>query len=259
MIPALGKPLWFPPNNQALEEPNGLLCAGGDLSVARLLLAYRRGIFPWFCPGDPILWWSPNPRTVLYPKELHVPRSLAKVIRHKPCEVRFDTAFAAVLQGCAETPRPGQQGSWITPAMRKAYAALHAAGYAHSAECWVDGQLRGGLYGVAIGRMFYGESMFAHAPDASKIAFVHLVRWLDAQGFGLIDCQMKTGHLARFGAREIDRADFLTTMQSLTSQNDLPGPWHYPAQDETHEPPARESHSPASVLRHGELPLQLPG
>lgn len=227
MIPRLDRVLAFPPVETALATPNGLLCAGGDLSAARLLAAYRQGIFPWFSPGDPILWWSPNPRMVLYPAELHLPRSLAKVLRNRPYEVRFDTAFAEVMQGCADSQRPGQDGTWITPAIIAGYSELHALGYAHSAECWMDGELAGGLYGVAIGHMFYGESMFARRPDASKIAFAHLVQWLTRQGFGLIDCQMRTEHLARFGAREIGRELFLQTVRKLTEQNRPAGPWQY--------------------------------
>lgn len=217
----------FPPLEQALAEPNGLLAAGGQLSVDWLLAAYQRGIFPWFSPEDPILWWSPSPRMVLYPEELHVPRSLDKVLRNTAYEIRFDTAFPDVMLACAATPRPGQDGTWITPEVIEGYVGLHERGLAHSAECWIDGELVGGLYGVALGRMFYGESMFSWVPDASKRAFVHLVRWLQAQGFGLIDCQMHTAHLARFGAREIERDQFVATLKSLTAQPDLPGPWSY--------------------------------
>ncbi|HSC81510.1 MAG TPA: leucyl/phenylalanyl-tRNA--protein transferase [Chitinolyticbacter sp.] len=226
MISWLGEAPLFPPLSRALVEPNGLLAAGGDLAPERLLAAYRAGIFPWFMPGEPILWWSPDPRTVLYPAELHVPRSLCKVIRHRCYTVRFDTAFDEVLAGCAG-PRTGVRGTWITDEMRAAYGELHRLGHAHSAECWMDGELVGGLYGVAIGQMFYGESMFARAADASKIAFVHLVRWLDAQGFGLIDCQMRTDHLVRFGAREIARDDFIATLAVLTGRTATPQRWSY--------------------------------
>lgn len=232
MIPRLDRVPTFPPVDMALETPNGLLCAGGDLSAQRLLEAYRNGIFPWFSPGDPILWWSPNPRMVLYPAELHIPRSLAKVLRNRPYEVRFDSAFSSVMQGCADCSRPGQDGTWITPSIIKGYSELHARGYAHSAECWMDGELAGGLYGVAIGHMFYGESMFAKRPDASKIAFVHLVRWLAQQGFGLIDCQMRTHHLARFGAREIARDAFLSSVKQLTAQDRAVGHWQYAQQQD---------------------------
>ncbi|WP_432719653.1 leucyl/phenylalanyl-tRNA--protein transferase [Jeongeupia wiesaeckerbachi] len=231
MIAWLDASLRFPPLAHALVEPNGLLAAGGDLSAARLLAAYRAGIFPWYMPDEPILWWSPDPRMVLVPDDLHVGRSLAKVLRHRAYEVRFDTAFDAVMAGCAG-PRDAEHGTWISDAIRAGYGELHRLGFAHSAECWIDGELAGGLYGVAIGRMFYGESMFARAPDASKIAFVHLVRWLQRQGFGLIDCQMRTEHLARFGADEIPRGDFLARLEKLTAQPDVPGPWLYRAQGE---------------------------
>ncbi|UXY16899.1 leucyl/phenylalanyl-tRNA--protein transferase [Chitiniphilus purpureus] len=226
MISWLGPAPVFPPLKHALADPNGLLAAGGDLAPERLLAAYRQGIFPWFMPGEPILWWSPDPRTVLLPGELHVPKSLAKTLRNRHYSVTFDTAFDAVIGGCA-APRGTERGTWITDEMRAAYGELFRLGYAHSAECWLDGELAGGLYGVAIGRMFYGESMFARAPDASKIAFVHLVRWLHARGFGMIDCQMRTAHLVRFGARDIPRDEFIATLTVLTAQSGEPGPWHY--------------------------------
>jgi len=227
MIPWLGRALAFPPLESALQEPNGLLAAGGDLGPDRLLLAYQQGIFPWFSPGDPILWWSPDPRMVLYPQELHIPRSLAKTVRNRPYEIRLDTAFRRVIEACAQSPRPGQDGTWIVPEVADAYSRLHELGWAHSAECWMDGELVGGLYGVAIGKMFYGESMYAHRPDASKLAFVHLVQWLRAAGFGLIDCQMRTAHLSRFGGREISRSEFLATMRRLIAQPGLTGHWQY--------------------------------
>ncbi|MQY50350.1 leucyl/phenylalanyl-tRNA--protein transferase [Rhodocyclus gracilis] len=207
----------FPDTAHALREPNGLLCAGGDLSPARLLDAYRHGIFPWFSPGDPLLWWSPDPRMVLFPSEFNCSRSLRKTLRGGRFEVRLDSAFAAVMEACANAARPGQSGTWISPEMRNAYGRLHELGYAHSVETWVDGELAGGLYGVCIGRMFYGESMFAHVRDASKIALAHLVRFLDTQGVGMIDCQMKTGHLASLGAREIARSDFTARLEELVA------------------------------------------
>lgn len=232
MIPWLGRALAFPPVESALVEPNGLLAAGGDLSSERLLLAYSQGIFPWYSFGEPILWWSPNPRMVLRPNELHIPRSLAKTLRHKPYEVRFDTAFRQVIQACADARRPGQDGTWIGSEIVEAYCRLHELGWAHSAECWMDGELAGGLYGVAIGKMFYGESMFARRTDASKIAFAHLVRWLAQQGFELIDCQMQTAHLSRFGGHEILRSAFLAELARLSKQPGLPGRWHYPSKRE---------------------------
>lgn len=224
MIPWLGRDLSFPPLETALVEPNGLLAAGGDLSPKRLLGAYRRGIFPWFSEGDPILWWSPDPRMVLLPAELKISRSLAKTLRNKPHEVRFDTAFEDVVLACA-APREGEPGTWITAEMRAAYGRLHRLGYAHSVETWIEGELAGGLYGVAIGRMFYGESMFSRARDASKIALVHLARCLEAADFGMIDCQMRTDHLASLGAREIPRARFSRLVGELVDYAGRPGPW----------------------------------
>lgn len=226
MIAWLDHTLSFPSLSQALREPNGLLAAGGDLHPLRILAAYRQGIFPWFMPDEPILWWSPDPRMVLLPEELHIPRSLAKVLRNRRYEIRFDTAFSAVMAGCA-APRDRQGATWITPAMLDAYQMLHQLGHAHSAECWIDGELAGGLYGVSIGRMFYGESMFAFQPDASKLAFVHLVRWLHSRGYPLIDCQMHTAHLARFGAREIGRDAFLQRLRAACAVSEPPGRWHY--------------------------------
>jgi len=224
VIAWLGADTPFPPLAAAQKEPNGLLAVGGDLSPPRLLDAYRRGIFPWYSEGDPILWWSPDPRMVLFPHELRVTRSLAKTLRNKPHEVRFDTAFAAVMRACA-APRPGQGGTWIGPEMRAAYRKLHDLGYAHSAETWVEGELAGGLYGVAIGGAFFGESMFSRARDASKIALVGLVRRLAAEGFGLIDCQMHTTHLESLGAREIPRAEFARRVKDLVDYPRSPGRW----------------------------------
>ncbi|MDP2026364.1 leucyl/phenylalanyl-tRNA--protein transferase [Sulfuriferula sp.] len=214
----------FPPLAQALSDPAGLLAAGGDLSPARLIAAYRQGIFPWYNAGDPILWWSPDPRMVLLPDELRVPRSLVKLMRRQPYEIRVDSAFRAVMTACAQ-PRAGQAGTWINADIIDAYTQLHTLGVAHSVEAWQDGVLVGGLYGIALGRAFYGESMFARAPDASKIAFVHLVRQLQRWQFGMIDCQMNTAHLARFGAREIPRADFIARLESLVNLAAVPTPW----------------------------------
>jgi len=224
MIPWLhpGEP--FPPVTAALAEPNGLLAAGGDLSVEQLSDAYRHGIFPWFNPGQPTLWWSPDPRMVLFPRELKVTRSLAKVLRNRDYEVRADTSFCAVMQACAG-PRPDQAGTWISDEMIAAYGALHARGIAHSIETWIGGELAGGLYGVALGRMFYGESMFTRVRDASKIALVHLVRQLARWQFGMLDCQMHTAHLATLGAREIPRADFMRKLGELVNYPAVPGRW----------------------------------
>lgn len=205
----------FPLLNQALSEPNGLIAIGGDLSLPRLLNAYQHGIFPWFSEGEPILWWSPNPRMVLFPDALKISNSLKKTLKNKPFDVRFNTAFRQVISACSHTPRAGQPGTWITQDIIEAYCTLHNAGYAISAECWQDNTLVGGCYGVKIGKMFYGESMFHHVTDASKVAFVHLVQKLKSEGVGLIDCQMKTAHLARFGAKEISRDDFIDNLSSL--------------------------------------------
>ena len=207
MIPWLEGSMAFPDVGHAMREPNGLLAAGGDLEPERLLSAYRRGIFPWYGQGEPILWWSPDPRMVLVPCEFRLPRSLAKRLRRSDYEVRADSAFYDVIAGCAQ-PRDGAAGTWITPEMQAAYCRLHILGHAHSFETWIGGQLAGGLYGVAIGRAFFGESMFTRVSDASKIALVHLVFQLRRWGYGLIDCQMNTAHLARFGAREIPRTLF---------------------------------------------------
>lgn len=214
----------FPPVTAALTEPNGLLAAGGELSSTRLIDAYRHGIFPWFSPGQPILWWSPDPRTVIVPRELKISRSLAKTLRNRAYEVRADSNFDAVVRACA-LPRPDQGGTWISDAMIAAYGALHELGIAHSIETWIDGELAGGLYGIALGRMFYGESMFSHATDASKIALVHLARQLERWQFGMIDCQMHTAHLASLGARELPRAEFIRKVQDLVNYETVSGPW----------------------------------
>ncbi|HWA13391.1 MAG TPA: leucyl/phenylalanyl-tRNA--protein transferase [Burkholderiales bacterium] len=219
MIPWLGADDPFPPLSRAARQPNGLLAAGADLSPARLIEAYRNGIFPWFGEGEPILWWSPDPRMVLFPDELKVSRSLARTLRRGEFELRADTSFRQVIEACA-APRPGQDGTWITADMMAAYSELHARGIAHCIEAWRGGELAGGLYGIALGRAFYGESMFSCATDASKVAFVALVRQLQAWNFGLVDCQMSTRHLASLGAREIPRAQFARLLAELV---------HYPA------------------------------
>ncbi len=221
---------FFPPVETALADPNGLLAMGGDLSLPRLLAAYRQGIFPWFNPGDPILWWSPDPRMVLVPDDIRVTRSLDKRLRNGGYELRVDSAFVEVMRGCA-APRPGADGTWISPAMIAAYTRLFDAGYAHSIESWRDGQLLGGLYGVALGRMFYGESMFSRAADASKVALVRLARQLQRWEFGLIDCQMETAHLASLGARTWPRAAFTARLAELVNLPHRPGPWSFDAPD----------------------------
>ena len=224
MIPYLRAGDPFPPVAQALGEPDGLLCAGGDLSPARLLEAYRRGIFPWYSRGQPILWWSPDPRMVLHTAEFKVSRSLAKNRRNRGYEVRVDAAFERVLDECA-APRDGEPGTWLGADMRAAYATLHRDGHAHSVETWKDGVLVGGLYGVAIGRMFYGESMFSRATDASKVALAALVDALRACDWPLVDCQVHTPLLASLGAREIPRAAFLREVDALVNYLSPPEPW----------------------------------
>lgn len=214
----------FPPVDTALRDPNGLLCAGADLSPQRLLAAYRGGIFPWYSGREPILWWSPDPRMVLFCDELKVSRSLAKNMRNKGFEVRIDFAFPSVIKACAG-PRKGESGTWLGKDMLAAYTALHRAGHAHSFETWRDGELVGGLYGVALGRMFYGESMFSRATDASKVALVALVEQLRARGFPLVDCQQRTPLLASLGAREIPRRQFLRRVAALVHYPEPPGTW----------------------------------
>ncbi|MEQ1601795.1 MAG: leucyl/phenylalanyl-tRNA--protein transferase [Methylophilaceae bacterium] len=215
-IPHLTVTQPFPPLETALREPNGLLAFGGGLSPQRILSAYKQGIFPWYGPGQPIQWWSPDPRMVLFPDELKISRFLAKRMRKRDYEVTADENFRAVIEACATTPRAGQNGTWIVPEMIEAYCILHALGHAHSVECWMDNKLVGGLYGVTIGRMFFGESMFHHVTDASKIAFVTLVKQLKKRGYEMIDCQMKTEHLASLGAREIPRSEFVAKVKELT-------------------------------------------
>jgi leucyl/phenylalanyl-tRNA--protein transferase len=212
MIPWLRGDAPFPPLAKALKSPNGLLCAGGDLSPGRIVDAYGHGIFPWFSEGDPILWWSPDPRMVLFPEELKVSRSLRKTLAHDVYETRYDTAFRDVIEACA-APRDGQGGTWIVPEMVEAYTRLHELGFVHSVESWHEGELVGGLYGMALGKVFFGESMFARAPDASKVALARLVERLRARGFRVIDCQQSTPHLASLGAREISRNAFAQLVQ----------------------------------------------
>lgn len=201
----------FPPVELALRDPDGLLAFGGSLSVQRLLHAYRQGIFPWYSEGQPIMWWSPDPRAVLFPDELKVSRSLRKTLKKQPYTVTLDTAFAEVMEACA-APREDGAGTWITNEMKEAYYELYLQGHAHSVEAWQDGELVGGLYGVSIGAVFFGESMFARRPDASKIAFVQLVQQLKCWGYALIDCQVHSGHLASLGAINIPRRVFVSLL-----------------------------------------------
>ena len=232
MIPWLTAELVFPPVATALTEQdgaNGLLAAGGDLSAQRLLAAYRRGIFPWYSEGDPLLWWSPDPRMVLIPAQLKISRSLTKVLRHADYEIRLDTAFELVIRACASAPRIGQDGTWISPEMQDAYIELHRLGYAHSVETWRDEKLIGGLYGIAIGRAFFGESMFSNATNASKIALAHLCAHLKQQDFGIIDCQMETTHLASLGASPIRRTDFIRRLDELCVDAEHTRPLQWPS------------------------------
>ena len=226
VIPFLSSDDPFPPVESALRAPNGLLAAGGDLSPERLLAAYREGVFPWFGEEDPILWWSPDPRMVLYAREVHVSRSLNKVLKANRFRVTLDTAFPAVVRACAEARRD-HEGTWITPAMEEAYAQLAELGHAHSAEAWQGDVLVGGLYGVAVGRMFFGESMFTRVSDASKVALVSLARQLERWEMPLIDCQMSTSHLASLGARDIPRADFVGDVRYLVQQTAVAAPWRF--------------------------------
>ena len=216
----------FPDPARALREPDGLLAVGGDLSPARLLYAYRHGIFPWYDAGLPILWWSPDPRALFLPRSVHVSRSLQKRMRRGGYELRLDTAFAEVMRACAG-PRPQYPdgGTWLDGEMQAAYEELHHLGYAHSAELWVDGELEGGLYGVALGRVFFGESMFSHVTDASKIVLVELMQRLAGWGYAFMDCQVQSEHLQRMGSVPVARADFLQLLVKLCDQPVSPAAW----------------------------------
>jgi len=227
MYPAvLGNRLWFPPPDRAPRS--GLLAIGGDLSTERLLLAYRMGIFPWYSDETPILWYSPDPRFVLRMEDWHMPARLGRTLRSGRFEVRFDTAFPEVIAACAEVERRDQFGTWITDDMEAAYCALHEAGYAHCAEAWLDGRLVGGIYGVSLGRAFFGESMFHRERDASKVALASLVLRLKEWGFDFLDCQQDTDHMARFGARRFTRKKFLAMLEQTLEAEDRTGPWTDP-------------------------------
>ena len=215
--------LRFPPPEGA--SPEGIVAIGGDFSPERLLLGYAQGIFAWPSEGLPLLWFSPDPRFALAPQDAHLPRSLRKLMRKQPYEIRFDTAFDRVIRHCAETPRAGQRGTWITNELMEGYEALAALGYAHSIEAWEGDRLVGGLYGVALGKAFFGESMFALAPNASKCAFATLLAQLIAWDFSVVDCQVHTEHLERFGAEEWPRSTFLRTLRHAAGQEFAPGPW----------------------------------
>lgn len=214
-LQVLDDKLWFPDMDKAL--PDGLLAIGGDLSTQRLLLAYRNGIFPWFDDDVP-MWWCPDPRFVLYSNELKVSKSMKQLLKREAFDFRLDTAFDKVITNCQQKPRKDQDGTWITEDVRAAYIQLHKLGYAHSAEAWQDGQLIGGLYGIRMGKVFFGESMFSHQSNTSKFAFIKLVQQLKEEGVQLIDCQVHTNHLESLGARMIPRADFVSLITDLIDQ-----------------------------------------
>jgi len=222
MLFHLSEELGFPPPRMA--NADGLLAVGGDLSAQRLMLAYRMGIFPWYSKGDPILWWSPDPRLVLLPEDFHVSRSLKRVIQKQVFHITFDSAFEQVVAGCAAM-RPDSGGTWIVPEMAAAYQKLHHDGVAHSVEAWLDGTLAGGLYGVSLGGCFFGESMFSRAANASKVALASLIRFVREWGFDLVDCQITSGHLLRLGAREVPRRIFLDMLEKSMERPTLAGKW----------------------------------
>ena len=225
MIPWLDSGTPFPPLDSALAEPNGLLAVGADLSPERVIAAYRQGIYPWYSEGQPLLWWSPDPRMVLFVSEFKPSRSLAKRIKRVEFDIRSDTAFDHVIDACAHVPRNGQRGTWITGEMVAAYRRLHTLGYAHSIEAWRGDELAGGLYGLALGNVFFGESMFARESDASKVSLAALVALLQRRGTPLIDCQQETEHLASMGARPIPRRDFARQLGELIHSNAAPAGW----------------------------------
>lgn len=213
----------FPPTSEA--EPDGLLAVGGDLSAGRLLTAYSQGIFPWYSDDSPILWWSPAPRMVLIPSAVKISKSMRQVLRSKRFRVSFDTAFTQVIYACGSSPRPGQDGTWLGRDMMEAYTRLHELGYAHSVEVWLEDELVGGLYGIAIGKVFCGESMFAKASNASKVGFISLVKGLERMGFAVVDCQIYTDHLASLGAEEIEREEFERMLERYIPEPSLNGKW----------------------------------
>jgi leucyl/phenylalanyl-tRNA--protein transferase len=235
VIPWLNTDSHFPPIETALADPNGLLAAGGDLSAERLIAAYRQGIFPWYGEGQPPLWWSPDPRMVLFVEEFRVTRSLGKTLRQRRFEIRVDSAFRSVMQHCSTAARPGQEGTWIMPELVDAYCALHQRGCAHSVEAWRAGALVGGLYGVSVGRMFFGESMFTLETDASKVALAHLVAIARRAGMPMIDCQQETPHLASLGARPILRVEFAKRLAGLVHCVAPAGAWTSPPSSDVHQ------------------------
>lgn len=225
MIPWLDESdIQFPPIEFALDEPNGLLCAGGDLSIHTLLQAYSSGIFPWYSDPDPILWWSPSPRSIIKPNEIHISKSMKKLLKKRPFSISCDKAFIDVMHYCAE-PRNYTDETWITEDMVNAYCKLHNAGYAHSIEVWQEEELVGGLYGVALGCVFFGESMFSNISNASKIGFIQLSQALEYCGFELIDCQVSSAHLDSLGAHEVDRTEFKSLLKALINKKPNGSPW----------------------------------
>ncbi|QTA86403.1 leucyl/phenylalanyl-tRNA--protein transferase [Desulfonema magnum] len=221
----LSDKIGFPPPH--LAEKDGLLAIGGDLSEKRLILAYRMGIFPWYSDDEPLIWWSPDPRLVLYPREIRVSKRLKRTIRKGDFHVTMDLAFPEVITACAELRKQKGEGTWIVDGMIEAYCKLHESGFAHSVEAWYGGELAGGLYGVSLGKCFFGESMFARVSNASKVAFVRLVKYLEALSFDMIDCQVTTDHLLRFGAREIPRKRFLRELEKSLRTPTIKGKWHF--------------------------------
>ncbi len=216
----------FPDVELALTEPNGLLAAGGDVSPERLIAAYQRGIFPWYSEGEPILWWSPNPRSIIYPRELNISRSLKKVLKRGLFHVTLDNAFSEVLHACAR-PRDGAPGTWLTPPLQESLQRLHQLGHAHSVECWSEGELVGGLYGLAFGKVFFGESMFSTRSNASKVALVRLCQQLSRWNFALIDCQVKSDHLTSLGAMDITRKEFIDLVNKWSHTTTHQGKWYF--------------------------------
>jgi len=219
-LPDANDPEFFPNPDEAETEPDGLLAAGGALSEQRLIAAYRQGIFPWYSEDQPVLWWSPNPRAVLFPDQIKISKSLKKTIKKKRFQIRFDTAFKEVIQHCA-APRDEDTGTWIMPEMESAYCHLHNKGVAHCVEAWLDDRLVGGLYGIAIGQVFYGESMFSRETDASKVALVHLAKQLEQWQFQLIDCQVRSPHLSSLGAIDIPRPEFIQLLKKWCSRSSM--------------------------------------
>lgn len=223
---------WLSPNdltfpNPALANEDGILAIGGDLSVERLLVAYNNGLFPWFNPGDPILWWSPDPRFVLFPEDLKIAKSMRSYFNQRKYEVSFDKAFREVITNCKNQPRKGQSGgTWISQEMIDAYCALHEKGFAHSVEVWEGEALVGGLYGIALGKLFFGESMFSKKSNASKLGFITLVKYLTSKGYELIDCQQETQHLKSLGGKNMERAAFLNLIRSNQQELTTRGSWH---------------------------------